>query len=315
MVMRLGHALRSTIAWAIGGAALVFCAAVHGQQKPLTVKEAIALARPITHRDPSVHTVEVRGLVGSTRYAYFYEAPDRYEGLMAMDDPRFTYLAAAGSRINVYDPVQGELLDIGGVFPGIKGAMQNNNVEIAYTFFSLEDNDPPSPRGTGLYIDLPSFLGNRDLADGELQSLPRGKYRLVFPGEKGGSLVATIDPAQGFAFTDIEIGTPEKRKFVEVHVNRVPPAAILPIPSTSQLRQSIAVRETPITMAVISRAASMVPLTLAALAPRPVAMREGVQSPERRKAASALGETIDWDKVDANLKRDLPKLQQMLPLP
>ena len=56
--LRLGHALRSTIAWAISATALIFCAAVDGQQKPLTVEDAIALARPITHRDPSVHSLE-----------------------------------------------------------------------------------------------------------------------------------------------------------------------------------------------------------------------------------------------------------------
>jgi hypothetical protein len=60
---------------------------------------------------------------------------------------------------------------------------------------------------------------------------------------------------------------------------------------------------------------SALSLTPTALAPRPVAMREGVQSPERRKVRSALGETVNWDKVDANLKRDIPKLQQLLPLP
>jgi hypothetical protein len=313
--LRLGRVLRSTIAWAITAAALVFCAAVHGQQKPLTVEDAIAFARPITYRDPSVHSVEIRGLFGSNQFAYFYEAPDRYKGLMAVGDPKFTSFAGAGSRVILYDPRQGELVEFGSILPGIQGRMQSDGVAFIYTFFSSEEADPSSPWQPGLHIDLPSILGNRDLTEGELQSLPGGKYRLAFTAKKWGPLVATIDPSQGFAFTDIEIGTSTSKNFVEIHVNRVPPAATPPIPSTRQLRQLIPVREVPFSMAVLGRAMACLLLTQAALAPRPVAMREGVQSPARRQAQSDFGETVNWDKVDANLKRDIPKLQQMLPLP
>jgi hypothetical protein len=313
MGLRFGHALRSTIVfWAIIAAALVLCAAAHGQQKPLTVDDAMALARPITHRDPSVHSVEVRGSDDFGQFAYWYEAPDHYQGLVAVNDPKFTYFAASDSRVIVYDARQGELLDISSIFPGIQGKMQNNAIDLMYTFLSTKEAYPSSPWQPGLRIDLPSFFGNRDPTDGDMQSLPSGKYRLAFADRKFGSLVATIDPSQRFAFTDIELGTPTSKNFIEIHVNRVPPAATPSLPSTPQLRQSIAVRETPLNMTVLAR---VVPLISAALAPRPIGMREGVQSPERRRVESSLGKAVNWDKVDANLKRDIPKLQQALPLP
>ena len=246
------------MAWSISAAALVFCAAVQGQQNPLTVDDAVALARPITHRDPSVHSVEVRFLGGSAQYAYFYEAPDHYHGLLGTDE--FTYFAAAGSRVIIYDPSQGELVVLTSVFPGIRSiAEASDDVTIGYSLnASVNESDPPSMLDAGLYIDLPSIL--RKGKDGALQSLPGGKYRLV-SAMKLGSLIATIDPSQGFAFTDIELVSSTSKQSIEIHVNRVPPAATPPIPSTGQLRQSIAVREVLFNMAILKDAMRLIMLT------------------------------------------------------
>jgi hypothetical protein len=315
---RLQRALRCAIAGFAITIAAAFCAAVHAQQKPLTVEDAIALARPITDREPSVHSVEVRGRVGLVQFTYLFEAPDRFEGLNAVDDPKFTYFAAAGSRAIFYDPRQGELLDVTGIVPGIDGRLQGDELAFGYTFYSSKESDPSWPVQPGLHIDLPSILGSRNLTNPKLQSLPGGKYRLVFASEKWTSLAATIDPSQSFAFADIEIGAiPTSKNFIEIHVNRVPPATTPPIPSSRELRQSIAVRDVPFNFAV-ARFVALLGLTPVALSPKPIGLREGVRSPARRQVESqlsAMGETVNWDIVDANLKRDIPKLQQVLPLP
>lgn len=316
--LRLQRALRCAIAGFAITTTAVFCATVHAQQRPLTVDDAIRLARPITHRDASVHSVEVRARFGSAQYTLLYEAPDSYEGLQTIGAPKFTYFAAAGSRAIIYDPRQGELLDLTGIVPGIRCNVQNDEVRVEYSFFTSKEGDPSWPSQPGLFIDLPSILSSRNLTDPELQSLPGGKYRLVFTSKKWTSLVATIDPTENPAFTDIEIGTAQTSNFIEIHFNRVPPAVGPPIPSSRELRQSIAVREVPFSFAVMSRAILLQLLVPAALAPKPVALREGVQSPERRQleeTARGFGETVNWNLVDANLKRDIPKLRQVLPLP
>lgn len=319
--MSLSRALNRIAAWTVAGALSAPWVAAHAQQKPFAAEDAIALTRPITDRDPDVHSVEVRGHYADrgvkVRFHYWYEAPDRYQGLMTDDAEKATFFAAVGSRMIVYDPRQGELLVITDTLPGFFGIMRNNDVFFGYSYSgkNTDTSTPPEssalavPFGSGVLIDLPSILGAPDFASRELRTSGGGEYRLTVISKTGTRLAATIDPSARIACTDLEIGAVEGKYFVEMHVNRTAVAPIPPIPSTPELRGSMAVREAPFPSDIPGwgRLLALQLLPLAAMSSDPLGLRRGVEF--------ALGEKPNWDVLEANLKRDVSKLRQALPLP
>lgn len=120
-----------------------------------------------------MHSVEVHGhyLLGGAkvRFRYWYEAPDRYEGLMDDDAEKLTFFAIAESRTILYDPHQGELLVFTDTLPGIRGIIQNNILYVGCSFSAKNANASTPPEssgsaalaGSGVLIDLPSMLGGR----------------------------------------------------------------------------------------------------------------------------------------------------------
>lgn len=281
----------------------------HAQPKPLTVADAIALAQLLTDGDSRLKSVEIRGSYRfgvPTRFSYWYEAPGTYEGLTAVDDPKATYIAAINSRAIFYDPRQGQLLEFTDVVPGIQAIIQNDNLRVAYSFSKRTATSTQPP--PGVIIDIPAIVRDRRLTKQDLQPLPAGKYRLVLTDQTGyTSVAATIDTTQDIAYADIEISVNQRTLFVEMHINRAPSISLPRIATPPELRAFIGVQEAVLPSGLLPWLSTLTALQLLTPAVIVPSQRQGLEG--------ALGEKPNWAELEANLRRDIPKLQQALPLP
>jgi hypothetical protein len=167
-------------------------------------------------------------------------------------------------------------------------------------------SDSSQQLGGSVFVDVPSIVdGSNARIDRVEQPGRGGGYQLVGRTNRGDPILLTVDASHSMT-TGIRVGTEKGKVFIRMRVNATPPLAEAAVPTESEVKQWIPVRQTafPQDMAGAMRFLARMSLPLAVFGPA-----------ARKNFEAATGEKPDWAAAQANIKQDSDGLARAFPPP
>ena len=279
------------------------------------------MARVVTDLDPAIKTIELRGKLapgdnsaGTISFYFRYQSPDQYAYFAALNDDPAAYVASSGNKYLVYRFSRGDIVLLDNTVPVINFQSKEGSNSLNLGFITLE----PSAKEpvAKLRIELPTMLlaaRNAGARAPEIEAIGDGTYRLTYTSKKGSRFSATVDPSLPFAYTGLQIhGETRPIVAIEIRVNQMVSSGASSLPSLQSIRSLFAVDES-VKFEGVSDFAGILEIAWT-----PMAVAAGPDSEDdgmRKEFEKQIGKKQDWEALEAQYKRDLPKLRKLLPMP